>query len=198
MENTCTPNIKSSYTYEDLLASGRGELFGKEGPQLPAPTMLMMDRIVKMTEDGGAFGKGYIEAELDIHPDLPFFGCHFIGDPVMPGCLGLDAMWQLVGFFLGWVGGKGKGRALGVGEVKFTGQILPTAKKVIYRINMKRVINRKLVMGMADGEACYLYCNRFKSWLIPRYIKFLIQINTTSYKNNSPIHSGFSFSILRQ
>ena len=128
MENTCTPNIKSSYTYEDLLASGRGELFGKEGPQLPAPTMLMMDRIVKMTEDGGAFGKGYIEAELDIHPDLPFFGCHFIGDPVMPGCLGLDAMWQLVGFFLGW------------------------AKKVVYRINMKRVINRKLVMGMADGE----------------------------------------------
>ena len=127
MENTCTPNIKSSYTYEDLLASGRGELFGKEGPQLPAPTMLMMDRIVKMTEDGGAFGKGYIEAEL-------------------------DAMWQLVGFFLGWVGGKGKGRALGVGEVKFTGQILPTAKKVVYRINMKRVINRKLVMGMADGE----------------------------------------------
>ena len=125
MENTCTPNIKSSYTYEDLLASGRGELFGKEGPQLPAPTMLMMDRIVKMTEDGGAFGKGYIEAELYIHPDLPFFG---------------------------WVGGKGKGRALGVGEVKFTGQILPTAKKVVYRINMKRVINRKLVMGMADGE----------------------------------------------
>ena len=152
MDNTCTPNIKSSYTYEDLLASGRGELFGKEGPQLPAPTMLMMDRIVKMTEDGGAFGKGYIEAELDIHPDLPFFGCHFIGDPVMPGCLGLDAMWQFVGFFLGWVGGKGKGRALGVGEVKFTGQILPTAKKVVYRINMKRVINRKLVMGMADGE----------------------------------------------
>lgn len=149
MENTCTPNIKSSYTYEDLLASGRGELFGKEGPQLPAPTMLMMDRIVKMTEDGGAFGKGYIEAELDIHPDLPFFGCHFIGDPVMPGCLGLDAMWQLVGFFLGWVGGKGKGRALGVGEVKFTGQILPTAKKVVYRINMKRVINRKLVMGFS-------------------------------------------------
>lgn len=152
MQNTCTPNKKESYSYEDLLASGRGELFGAEGPQLPAPTMLMMDRIVKMTEDGGTFGKGYIEAELDIHPGLPFFSCHFIGDPVMPGCLGLDAMWQLVGFFLGWSGGKGKGRALGVGEVKFTGQILPTAKKVIYRINMKRVINRKLVMGMADGE----------------------------------------------
>ncbi|NBI40220.1 bifunctional 3-hydroxydecanoyl-ACP dehydratase/trans-2-decenoyl-ACP isomerase [[Haemophilus] felis] len=150
--NTCTQTKKSAYDYEDLLASGKGELFGKEGPQLPAPTMLMLDRIVKIAESGGAFDKGYIEAELDIHPDLPFFGCHFIGDPVMPGCLGLDAMWQLVGFYLGWIGGKGKGRALGVGEVKFTGQILPTAKKVIYRINIKRLINRKLVMGLADGE----------------------------------------------
>ncbi|MDP8078451.1 3-hydroxyacyl-[acyl-carrier-protein] dehydratase FabA [Phocoenobacter skyensis] len=145
-------NIKSSYCYEDLLASGRGELFGREGPQLPAPTMLMIDRISKITDQGGLFGKGYIEAELDVQADLPFFKCHFIGDPVMPGCLGLDAMWQLVGFFLGWIGGKGKGRALGVGEVKFTGQILPTAKKVIYRINIKKVINRKLVMGVADGE----------------------------------------------
>ncbi|MCT8738962.1 bifunctional 3-hydroxydecanoyl-ACP dehydratase/trans-2-decenoyl-ACP isomerase [Glaesserella parasuis] len=150
--NTCTPNIKSSYDYNDLLASGRGELFGSESPQLPAPSMLMMDRITKITDKEGLFEKGYIEAELDINQDLPFFGCHFIGDPVMPGCLGLDAMWQLVGFYLGWVGGKGKGRALGVSEVKFTGQILPTAKKVIYRINMKRVINRKLVMGLADGE----------------------------------------------
>lgn len=150
--NSCTPNIKSSYDYQDLLASGRGELFGAEGPQLPAPTMLMMDRITRMAQDEGLFEKGYIEAELDIRPDLPFFGCHFIGDPVMPGCLGLDAMWQLVGFYLGWIGGKGKGRALGVGEVKFTGQILPTAKKVVYRIQMKRVINRKLVMGVADGE----------------------------------------------
>lgn len=150
--NTCTQNIKANYDYQDLLASGRGELFGKEGPQLPAPSMLMMDRITKITSNEGLFGKGYIEAELDIRQGLDFFGCHFIGDPVMPGCLGLDAMWQLVGFYLGWVGGKGKGRALGVGEVKFTGQILPTAKKVIYRINMKRVINRKLVMGMADGE----------------------------------------------
>lgn len=150
--NTCTQSRKNSYTYEDLLASGRGELFGAKGPQLPAPTMLMIDRIVKMSEKEGEFDKGYIEAELDIHPNLPFFNCHFIGDPVMPGCLGLDAMWQLVGFFLGWIGGEGKGRALGVGEVKFTGQILPSAKKVTYRINMKRVINRKLVMGMADGE----------------------------------------------
>lgn len=152
MQNTCTPNRKNAYTYEDLLASGRGELFGEKGPQLPAPTMLMMDRIIEMNETGGAFGKGYVEAELDIRPDLFFFDCHFIGDPVMPGCLGLDAMWQLVGFYLGWVGGEGKGRALGVGEVKFTGQILPTAKKVIYRIHLKRVINRKLVMGLADGE----------------------------------------------
>ncbi len=150
--NTCTPNIKPTYSYEDLLASGRGELFGTEGPQLPAPSMLMMDRITQINDSEGLFAKGYIEAELDIHQNLPFFGCHFIGDPVMPGCLGLDAMWQLVGFYLGWIGGKGKGRALGVGEVKFTGQILPTAKKVVYRINMKRVINRKLVMGMADGE----------------------------------------------
>ncbi|QGM80051.1 bifunctional 3-hydroxydecanoyl-ACP dehydratase/trans-2-decenoyl-ACP isomerase [Otariodibacter oris] len=150
--NSCKPIIKSSYDYQDLLASGRGELFGPEGPQLPAPSMLMMDRITQINDTEGLFKKGYIEAELDIHDDLPFFGCHFIGDPVMPGCLGLDAMWQLVGFFLGWIGGKGKGRALGVGEVKFTGQILPSSKKVIYRINMKRVINRKLVMGVADGE----------------------------------------------
>ena len=142
---------KSSYTRQDLLASGRGELFGEGNPQLPAPNMLMMDRIVSMTEDGGEFGKGEIIAELDITKDLWFFDCHFIGDPVMPGCLGLDAMWQLVGFYLGWIGGTGRGRALGVGELKFTGQVLPDAKKVTYKINMKRVINRKLVMGMADA-----------------------------------------------
>jgi len=142
---------QSSYTKEDLLASGRGELFGEGNPQLPAPSMLMMDRIVSMTEDGGTYGKGEIIAELDITKDLWFFDCHFIGDPVMPGCLSLDAMWQLVGFYLGWVGGKGRGRALGVGELKFTGQVLPNAKKVTYKINMKRVINRKLVMGLADA-----------------------------------------------
>lgn len=142
---------QSSYTREDLLASGRGELFGEGNPQLPAPNMLMMDRIVSMNEDGGTFGKGEIIAELDITKDLWFFDCHFIGDPVMPGCLGLDAMWQLVGFYLGWIGGKGRGRALGVGELKFTGQVLPDAKKVTYKINMKRVINRKLVMGLADA-----------------------------------------------
>ncbi|SUC19018.1 3-hydroxydecanoyl-(acyl carrier protein) dehydratase [Proteus mirabilis] len=112
----------------------------------------MMDRIIKMTEDGGSHNKGFIEAEFDIKPDLWFFDCHFVNDPVMPGCLGLDAMWQLVGFYLGWLGGEGKGRALGVGEVKFTGQILPTAKKVTYKIDFKRVINRKLIMGIADGE----------------------------------------------
>jgi 3-hydroxyacyl-[acyl-carrier protein] dehydratase/trans-2-decenoyl-[acyl-carrier protein] isomerase len=113
--------------------------------------MLMMDRIVHISEEGGLYGKGQIIAELDITPELWFFACHFKGDPVMPGCLGLDAMWQLVGFFLGWSGGPGKGRALGVGEVKFTGQVLPTAKKVTYTINMKRVIKRKLFMGTGDG-----------------------------------------------
>ncbi|WPC72566.1 bifunctional 3-hydroxydecanoyl-ACP dehydratase/trans-2-decenoyl-ACP isomerase [Vibrio porteresiae] len=145
-------NKRDSYNRDDLLASSRGELFGPGYPQLPAPNMLMMDRVTKMSETEGEHGKGLIIAELDITPDLWFFDCHFPGDPVMPGCLGLDAMWQLVGFFLGWVGGKGKGRALGVGEVKFTGQILPTAKKVTYEITMKRVVNRKLVMGLADGR----------------------------------------------
>ncbi|CUX97272.1 bifunctional 3-hydroxydecanoyl-ACP dehydratase/trans-2-decenoyl-ACP isomerase [Candidatus Hoaglandella endobia] len=147
---------RESYTKTDLLASSRSELFGTEGPQLPAPQMLMIDRVIKMTVNGGNYNKGFVEAELDIKPNMWFFHCHFIGDPVMPGCLGLDAMWQLVGFYLGWLGGKGKGRALGVGEVKFTGQVLPNAKKVIYRIHFRRVINRKLLMGMADGEVlCY-------------------------------------------
>ncbi|MFB6434607.1 MAG: bifunctional 3-hydroxydecanoyl-ACP dehydratase/trans-2-decenoyl-ACP isomerase [Candidatus Malihini olakiniferum] len=143
---------RESYRKEDLLASSRGELFGPLGPQLPAQNMLMMDRVVQMTENAGNHGKGYVEAELDITPEQWFFSCHFIGDPVMPGCLGLDAMWQLVGFYLGWLGGEGKGRALGVGEVKFTGQVLPTDKKVTYCIHFKRVINRRLVMGIADGE----------------------------------------------
>ena len=142
---------QSSYDYEALLASGRGELFGPGNAQLPAPPMLMFDRITRISDDGGVHGKGYVEAELDVNPDLWFFKCHFIGDPVMPGCLGLDAMWQLVGFYLGWIGGPGKGRALGVGEVKFTGQVQPDVQKVVYKIDLKRVINRRLVMGIADG-----------------------------------------------
>ena len=156
MENTsikqslCDRGVHS-FSKEDLLACSRGELFGPGNSQLPAPNMLMMDRIVNISDTGGEFDKGVIVAELDINPDLWFFQCHFPGDPVMPGCLGLDAMWQLVGFFLGWKGGPGKGRALGVGEVKFTGQVLPTAKKVTYTINLKRVIMRKLIMGIGDG-----------------------------------------------
>ncbi|GAB54948.1 3-hydroxydecanoyl-[acyl-carrier-protein] dehydratase [Glaciecola punicea ACAM 611] len=146
------PMNQNSFTREELLSCSSGELFGPGNSQLPAPNMLMMDRIINISEEGGENGKGFIEAELDISPDLWFFDCHFPGDPVMPGCLGLDAMWQLVGFFLGWTGGPGKGRALGVGEVKFTGQILPTAKKVTYRIDFKRVIKRRLYMGMADGS----------------------------------------------
>lgn len=143
---------KNSFNRDDLLACSRGEMFGPGNSQLPAPNMLMMDRISHISDEGGAYNKGEIIAELDIKPDLWFFDCHFPGDPVMPGCLGLDAMWQLVGFFLGWSGGPGKGRALGVGEVKFTGQILPTAKKVTYRITMKRVVKRRLFMGLADGQ----------------------------------------------
>lgn len=144
-------NRKNAYTREDLLECGQGRMFGPGNAQLPVPNMLMLDRITNITVDGGEHGKGEIVAELDIHPDLWFFACHFPGDPVMPGCLGLDAMWQLVGFFLAWKGNEGKGRALGSGEVKFTGQILPTAKKVTYRITLKRVIERKLIMGIADG-----------------------------------------------
>lgn len=142
---------KNSFSEEEILACARGELFGEENCRLPSDNMLMLDRITHISADGGEYGKGELVAELDIKPDLWFFDCHFKGDPVMPGCLGLDAMWQLVGFFLGYVGGPGKGRALGVGEVKFTGQVLPTAKKVTYRITLKRVIKRKLVMGIADG-----------------------------------------------
>ena len=142
----------SSYSYEDLLTCSRGELFGPGNAQLPAPNMLMMDRITHISERGGAFGKGEVKAELDIKPDLWFFKCHFENDPVMPGCLGLDAMWQLVGFTLGWRGHNGRGRALGVGEVKFTGQVLPTGKLVQYQIDIKRVIARGLVMGIAEGS----------------------------------------------
>lgn len=142
---------KNSFTYEDLIACAKGKLFGPGNAQLPLPNMLMLDRIVSITQDGGEHGKGEIVAEFDIKPDLWFFKCHFEGDPVMPGCLQLDAMWQLVGFFLGWLGQPGRGRAIGVGEVKLLEQILPTAKKVTYHITLKRVIARRLIMGIADG-----------------------------------------------
>jgi 3-hydroxyacyl-[acyl-carrier protein] dehydratase/trans-2-decenoyl-[acyl-carrier protein] isomerase len=142
---------KTRFDHEDLLACARGEMFGPGNAQLPAPPMLMFDRITDISSSGGPSGKGSLTAELDIHPDLWFFQCHFIGDPVMPGCLGLDAMWQLVGFFLGWSGAPGRGRAVGVGEVKFSGQVTPSVSKVVYRIEFKRVILRRLVMGVADG-----------------------------------------------
>lgn len=143
---------EASFDREQLLQCAWGEMFGPGNAQLPTPNMLMLDRIVTIKDHGGAFDKGSIHAELDIHPELWFFDCHFPGDPVMPGCLGLDAMWQLVGFFLAWVGNPGHGRALGVGEVKFSGQVLPKAHKVTYYIDMKRLITRKLVLGIADGR----------------------------------------------
>jgi len=142
---------RSSFSYEDLLACGRGEMFGEGNAQLPLPPMLMFDRISGISETGGANGKGEVRAEFDIKPTLWFFDCHFKGDPVMPGCLGLDALWQLTGFFLGWLGLPGRGRALGVGEVKFADQVLPTVKKVVYGVDMKRVFKGKLILGIADG-----------------------------------------------
>ncbi len=137
---------------EQLLACARGELFGTDNARLPAPPMLMFDRITTITEDGGAYGKGFIRAELDIHPDLWFFGCHFLNDPVMPGCLGVDAMWQLTGFFLPWLGEQGRGRAHGAGEIKFTGQVMPDAKVVAYEIDIRRVMRGRLKMVIADGR----------------------------------------------
>ena len=142
---------QSQFSKQELVDCGMGRLFGEGNAQLPIDNMLMMDRITHIDGDGGEFGKGLVEAELDITDDLWFFQCHFPGDPVMPGCLGLDAMWQLVGFFLGWRGNPGRGRALGAGEIKFTGQVLPSAKIVSYRLDLKRVIERKLIMGIADG-----------------------------------------------
>jgi len=142
---------KNSFTYEDLIECAHGRLFGPGNAQLPLPPMLMVDRIAKISEEGGAHGKGEIIAEYDMTPDRWFFKCHFERDPVMPGCLGLDALWQMVGFFLGWMGAPGRGRALGVGEVKLSGQVLPTAKRLVYHLNLKRVIRRRLVLGIADG-----------------------------------------------
>ncbi len=142
---------QNKYGYDELIRCARGELFGEGNAQLPLPPMLMFDRIIDINEDGGSAGKGQVVAELDIKPDLWFFGCHFDGDPVMPGCLGLDAMWQLTGFFLGWCGGPGHGRALGAGDVKFSGEVKPDCKLVTYRIDIRRLIKRKLYMGVADA-----------------------------------------------
>ncbi len=146
------PLRQNSFSKDDLIRCGEGRLFAPEDGTLPKDNMLMLDRITSITADGGKHGKGKIVAEMDINPDLWFFDCHFANDPVMPGCLGLDALWQLTGFFLLWKGNKGKGRALGCGEVKFAGEVLPTAKKITYEIDLKRVIERKLVMGIADGR----------------------------------------------
>ena len=143
---------QASYTREQLVDCGEGRLFGDDAARLPTQNMLMLDRITHISTQGGAYGAGELRAELDIHPDLWFFQCHFPGDPVMPGCLGLDALWQLLGFVLAWNGHRGRGRALGVEEVRFFGQVLPTSRLVTYRIDIKRIVTRKLVLGIGDGE----------------------------------------------
>lgn len=147
-----TADRRKSYEYEDLLACARGDLFGPGNAQLPLPPMLMFDRIARVSEEGGEHGQGQIVAELEVTPDMWFFPCHFKGDPVMPGCLGLDALWQLLGFFLGWLGAPGRGRALAVGEVKFSGMVVPTVRKLEYIVDLKRVIRRKLTLGIGDGR----------------------------------------------
>lgn len=142
---------QNNYNYDELIKCGKGELFGDGNAQLPAPPMLMFDRIINISTEGGKYGKGEIIAELDIKPDLWFFACHFNNDPVMPGCLGVDAMWQLIGFYLGWLGGPGRGRALGAGDIKYIDQVFPNAKKVTYKVSISRIIQRKLHMGIADA-----------------------------------------------
>ena len=149
--NTFTP--QSSYSYEEIIECGKGNLFGKGNAQLPAPPMLMFDRITNVNKDGGAHGKGEIIAELDINADLWFFKCHFLGDPIMPGCLGLDALWQMLGFYLGWLGYPGKGRALGVGEIKFVEEIKPDKELIKYKVSLKKYLNKKgLSIGYGDGQ----------------------------------------------
>ena len=149
--NTFTP--QSSYSYEEIIECGKGNLFGKGNAQLPAPPMLMFDRITNVNKDGGTHGKGEITAELDINADLWFFKCHFLGDPIMPGCLGLDALWQMLGFYLGWLGYPGKGRALGVGEIKFVEEIKPDKELIKYKVSLKKSLNKKgLSIGYGDGQ----------------------------------------------
>lgn len=143
---------KNSFTREELLSCSHGTMFGPGNARLPLPPMLMADRITHISNTGGKYGKGELIAEFDIHPELWFFKCHFESDPVMPGCLGIDALWQLVGFHLGWLGSPGRGRALGTGEIRFSGQVLPSAKTVTYHLHLSRVIQRKLVLGVADGS----------------------------------------------
>ncbi|MEM7442767.1 MAG: 3-hydroxyacyl-[acyl-carrier-protein] dehydratase FabA [Pseudomonadota bacterium] len=143
---------KNSYSYEDLLRCAHGELFGPKNARLPLPPMLMVDRITHISDQGGSHGKGELVAEFDIKPDLWFFKCHFETDPIMPGCLGLDALWQLLGFYLGWTGAQGRGRAISTGEVRFAGEVLPDSKLATYRLDIRRIINRRLVLGVADGS----------------------------------------------
>ena len=162
---------QSSYSKQDLLRSSQGGYFGPGNAQLPAPPMLMMDRITEISLHGGAFGNGHVVAELDIAPDHWFFACHFAGDPVMPGCLGLDAMWQIIGFWLGWSGSPGKGRAVGVGEVKFRGHITPDVRRVRYEVDMRQVRRGRLALGIADGrvladDACVYVAREMRVGLI--------------------------------
>ena len=160
---------KNSYSYEELINCGNGKLFGPGNAKLPLPPMLMFDRITEINDKNGTFNKGSLKAELDIKEDLWFFNCHFKEDPVMPGCLGLDAMWQLVGFYLGWIGNPGKGRALGVGTVKFTGEVLQNVKLVKYEIDMKKIMSPGgTTVGLANGivladEKKNIFSRKFKS-----------------------------------